>query len=829
MDAAESEKEAAGEALRARIDAYARAERAAMDAAEAEKQAAGEALRARIDAYARAERAAMDAAEAKKQAAGDALRARVDAIARAERAEADSVAFRDKLNQDLATKDIEAMGERARAHARAEAVASAAARDTAEAEGLAMRARIEGYARAERAAEQAAAAQKAADGEALRSRIDSIARAERAQEAADRSASQSAGDAKRARIDAYARADREIEQLRAGIDRTTAALEKEAAAEAWVTRQTVQLSAVLEGLAEDERTAATATVTHTAAMNAGRGQSNGFATAADKAAQASKRFGYSILNVAHAAQDAQYGVGALLNNIPLVVQAFGGGAGLAGGILIAAVALDTLSRNSSLFSDLFVDDFKAAMDQQNAFGDSADRLKEKLKELESKEYKTRIDYQDIDIARKKLDALTEAESSYQRLKTGKSKAAQEAGKLASEAIVEHGGGDDFETSVARVTRAAQAATAAPKSDAEKALEKTIAEETASLRKAENEGGDPEVMAAQRAFIAQKQQELESSFAGARRQQQMAIETMVGRAGAGYGGDIKSLIGIMQASPGAFKAQGVGPGLLPGLLKATPERVEERKAQENIAKIEADRKKQADKLARDEAENIRHEQQMKEQAAREAAKQQAAREQAGVDQIRIDQKLKSEAEAARKKAVAKVDQAFTPGAMAELARNRLNIVASQADQAAGGLGLPVARNDRDVNQFRRMGQPFVAPEAALARELQGRVARDLRAGGKDPSLATDIVRDAIEKLDTKLTETLARTPTPDTAMAGFGAQANQTLARTTQMQSALADVVANLSAGQIRIGQQQAAVWNKLSGVMQQQQRPAVRRPTRARN
>lgn len=65
----------------------------------------------------------------------------------------------------------------------------------------------------------------------------------------------------------------------------------------------------------------------------------------DQARGSSEKLGYSILHVAHAIQDAQYGVGAVLNNIPLVVQAFGGGAGLAGGIMIAAVAFDTLYNN----------------------------------------------------------------------------------------------------------------------------------------------------------------------------------------------------------------------------------------------------------------------------------------------------------------------------------------------------------------------------------------------------------------------------------------------------------------------------------------------------
>lgn len=48
-----------------------------------------------------------------------------------------------------------------------------------------------------------------------------------------------------------------------------------------------------------------------------------------------------MMQLAYAVDDAQYGMKGLSNNIPAIVQAFGGGGGLAGGIGIAAVALFT--------------------------------------------------------------------------------------------------------------------------------------------------------------------------------------------------------------------------------------------------------------------------------------------------------------------------------------------------------------------------------------------------------------------------------------------------------------------------------------------------------
>lgn len=85
-DAVVAARSAEGDAMRARIDALAREERAVADAAERERQAIGEAMRARVDAYARAERAAEQLAATERQAAGDAQRARIDSLVRQEQA-----------------------------------------------------------------------------------------------------------------------------------------------------------------------------------------------------------------------------------------------------------------------------------------------------------------------------------------------------------------------------------------------------------------------------------------------------------------------------------------------------------------------------------------------------------------------------------------------------------------------------------------------------------------------------------------------------------------------------------------------------------------------
>jgi hypothetical protein len=55
--------------------------------------------------------------------------------------------------------------------------------------------------------------------------------------------------------------------------------------------------------------------------------------------------GMGILAVSQAFEDMQYGIGAVLNNIPMMVMALGGGPGMAGALSAAAVAANVLSRN----------------------------------------------------------------------------------------------------------------------------------------------------------------------------------------------------------------------------------------------------------------------------------------------------------------------------------------------------------------------------------------------------------------------------------------------------------------------------------------------------
>ena len=68
-------------------------------------------------------------------------------------------------------------------------------------------------------------------------------------------------------------------------------------------------------------------------------------TSAGLAAGQTRNLGSAALYASQAFEDAQYGLNGVLNNIPQVIQAFGGPAGLAAGISVAAVGINILINN----------------------------------------------------------------------------------------------------------------------------------------------------------------------------------------------------------------------------------------------------------------------------------------------------------------------------------------------------------------------------------------------------------------------------------------------------------------------------------------------------
>jgi trimeric autotransporter adhesin len=519
-------------------------------------------------------------------------------------------------------------------------------------------------------------------------------------------------------------------QLQADLQAATTAIEKEAAAATWMARQARELDEALEGLAQGEREATRA---HIESATASGKAGDGVKTAANQSGLSA----YKWLLLGNAIQDVQYGFEAIVNNIPGIVMSFGGSAGLAGGIGIAAVAAQQLL--------LHLGDIK------KAFGEELPRhliydvqqLQKELKILEDKPAKTRIDYSDIDIAKKKLDALSEAQAAFENLKKRKSKDTIEAGKLASEAIVEAGGGDDFESSAARVARAAAASTPAEESEATRKLREQIDTEEKGLDKL-----SPESQVARGVLIDELKKKLETSVAIDMRNHVDVAAGMVGRASEGYAGDIRALRELAEKNPRAFAAQGVGPGFVPGLQLADRGAIAERDRRSNAAQIKAEDRaalgRQIDAANAAEAEEIK---QAGEEGERlDKAKKKRLAKDAEVE-TRVaevergagdDAELKDRA-AARAKQVADLAPGFLPQLEGAIDQNRL----AQATHAPG------ARREGDV-----------------ARQLEAQAAQILRQSGQDPTLAHDLVAKAFEKANDDYAKMMAQTGNQVTALTNL---------------------------------------------------------------
>jgi len=113
------------------------------------------------------------------------------------------------------------------------------------------------------------------------------------------------------------------------------AAQQEAAAQEQVTKETQKATAAQR---DQVRVMAASTTT-----------ANGAAMAKKQLTAASSKGAQGFLMLSQAVEDAQYGLKAVVNNIPLMVMAFGGTAGLAATVSLAAVGVNILSEKLDIF------------------------------------------------------------------------------------------------------------------------------------------------------------------------------------------------------------------------------------------------------------------------------------------------------------------------------------------------------------------------------------------------------------------------------------------------------------------------------------------------
>lgn len=331
---------------------------------------------------------------------------------------------------------------------------------------------------------------------------------------------------------------------------------------------------------------------------------------------AAQRFGYAMLNLSHGLQDLQYGFGAFLNNIPLIVQNLGGRAGFAGAAMLAGTAANVAAPS---FKELmtYVGLTADALDMASG---SASETKKKLDALTAKTHKLTIDYSEIETAKLKLKELEENEAAYESNKKGREGEFMEAeGKAATDVV-----------STKRIADAARTADIMSGVDRADEMTKRAIEQDAAIverlqKRVDESSGVTKLIAA--GLLAKHQEMLAKLEEDARTQQEEYYKNLAGGFAKGKLPQIGEVRQLAE-KPGTFTKEE-----LTAIMKVpyTPEMIKELTKQFSP---EAQRK---DRMDVEEQKKMFHVQQEKDREAKatrtaQVAEEEAARNKAVVDLV-----------------------------------------------------------------------------------------------------------------------------------------------------------------------------------------------------
>jgi hypothetical protein len=145
--------------------------------------------------------------------------------------------------------------------------------------------------------------------------------------------------------------------------------------------------------------------------------------------------GQASLQTSYAVQDlAQGGFGGVLNNIPGIIMALGGGPGLAGVIGGVGVAFLLLKPKIEAATKAFGEFFK----EVDLSKTSIETLEARIKELTDKPIKLTVDRKEIEAETEHMESLKKDKAAAEAFAAGKSEAQAEAGKRVGKAIIETG-------------------------------------------------------------------------------------------------------------------------------------------------------------------------------------------------------------------------------------------------------------------------------------------------------------------------------------------------------------------------------------------------------
>lgn len=162
----------------------------------------------------------------------------------------------------------------------------------------------------------------------------------------------------------------------------------------------------------------------------------------DSVGKGGKGGGRALLEFSRAAEDAQYGIAGILNNIPGLVQAMGGSAGLVGVISLGVVGAYQLYRNWDNLTGLLGGGIpQPALKGPELLAANLKKATEEVEELGKKSSLTWIELQKLqtlqaDVVKMKAEQKDNAD--FQNLMEGTSKGDQERGKAFTAALNEAG-------------------------------------------------------------------------------------------------------------------------------------------------------------------------------------------------------------------------------------------------------------------------------------------------------------------------------------------------------------------------------------------------------
>ena len=135
-------------------------------------------------------------------------------------------------------------------------------------------------------------------------------------------------------------------------------------------------------LVGNEKALATETAKATAAIREQGKASTTAAVATARAAGSTRNMGQAALEASRGLEDLQYGIGGVVNNIPSMVMAFGGGMGLTAAISLGAVAVNQLVKNFGAVDPAAKEASQKAREHVKGLRDEIEGLSQDLRSLQ---------------------------------------------------------------------------------------------------------------------------------------------------------------------------------------------------------------------------------------------------------------------------------------------------------------------------------------------------------------------------------------------------------------------------------------------------------------